>query len=304
VRWKVALAALAFSWGVVSVIVAGVAVPADALVFWRCLLAVVSTLVVLAALGRLSMLGVPGEGRRIFVIGVALGLHWFLFFEALKRASVSVAILTLYTAPIFVAIAAPRVLGERRTKTGLVALALSAPGVALIALAGEGGTHADPLAVACGLGSAGFYAFLILRLKVVTPHVSPPILGFWQYVVVAIVFAPLALTGPGALPGAASWPGVAVLGIVFTAGTSAAYYFLLRHVSAQNASLLAYLEPVSASFLAWVLLGQPLGWQVALGGAAVLAGGMLVVLSGTRRAEPTARSFQPAVSALKPGAIK
>jgi drug/metabolite transporter (DMT)-like permease len=49
-------------------------------------------------------------------------------------------------------------------------------------------------------------------------------------------------------------------------------------VTAQAAGLLAYLEPVSASLLAWAILDQTLGWQVALGGAAVVAGGTLVVV--------------------------
>ena len=34
----------------------------------------------------------------------------------------------------------------------------------------------------------------------------------------------------------------------------------------------------SASILAWGILGQTIGWQVGAGGAAVLAGGALVVL--------------------------
>ena len=49
-------------------------------------------------------------------------------------------------------------------------------------------------------------------------------------------------------------------------------------MTAQAAGLLAYVEPVSASFLAWAILGQSLGWQVAVGGALVLAAGTLVVL--------------------------
>jgi drug/metabolite transporter (DMT)-like permease len=285
VRWNVLVAALATSWGFVSVIVAGVDVSPEVLVFWRCVLAIGSTLLVLGVFGRLELLRVGEHGRTLVVMGIALGMHWFLFFEALKRASVAVAILTLYTAPVLVAVAAPVFLPERRTKVGAVALALSAPGVAAIALAGNEGSRVDPLAVACGLGSAALYAFLIIRLKSVTVHVPPPVLGFWQYVVVVLGFAPLALGGGGAVPGATDWPAVATLGLVFTAGTSAAYYFLLRHVTAQTASLLSYLEPVSASFLAWAILGQPLGWQVALGGAAVLAGGVLVVVhEGVRAA--------------------
>ena len=277
-RWNLLVAALATSWGFVSIIVSGVDVAPDVLVFWRCVLAIGATLLVLASCRRLGLLRAAEHARTLLVMGVALGAHWFLFFEALKRASVAVAILTLYTAPIFVAVAAPLVLPERRTKIGAVALALSAPGVAVIALAGNDGSRVDALAVACGLGSAALYAFLIIRLKSVTVHVPPPVLGFWQYVVVALAFAPLALGSGAAIPAASDWPAVATLGLVFTAGTSAAYYFLLRHVTAQTASLLSYLEPVSASFLAWALLGQPLGWQVALGGAGVLAGGVLVVV--------------------------
>jgi drug/metabolite transporter (DMT)-like permease len=56
------------------------------------------------------------------------------------------------------------------------------------------------------------------------------------------------------------------------------YISLLRHVTAQAAGLLAYVEPVSASFLAWAILGQSLGWQVVVGGTLVLVAGALVVL--------------------------
>jgi drug/metabolite transporter (DMT)-like permease len=278
VRWNLAVAALATSWGFVSVIVAGVDAPPEVLIFWRCALAIAATLLVLAALRRLGTLHVPAHTGSLVVIGIALGLHWFLFFEAIKLASVAVAILTLYTAPIFIAVAAPFMLGERRSRIGMVALGLSAPGVAVIALAGGGGSHADPAAVACGLGSAVLYAFIIMRLKAMTFDLSPLVLGFWQYVVVAIGFAPLAaLTGDG-IPSAHDWPGVLVLGLLFTGTSNVVYYFLLRHVTAQTAGLLGYVEPVSASFLAWAILGQSLGWQVAVGGAAVLAGGILVVL--------------------------
>jgi drug/metabolite transporter (DMT)-like permease len=71
---------------------------------------------------------------------------------------------------------------------------------------------------------------------------------------------------------------VLALGAALTALSGVIYMRALRDVTAQAAGLLAYLEPVSASFLAWAILGQDVGWQVALGGVAVLAGGALVVL--------------------------
>jgi len=47
---------------------------------------------------------------------------------------------------------------------------------------------------------------------------------------------------------------------------------------------------VSASVLAWAILDQELGWEVVLGGLAVLAGGALVVLyEGAPETAPEAR---------------
>ena len=278
VYWNVALAAVAATWGFVSVIVAGLDLGGQELVFWRCFLAALTLPLLLVALGNLDALVVHGRRLQVLGLGLLLAVHWVLFFETLKRSSVAVAILTVYTAPIFLAVIAPRLLPERRSRVGLAALALSAPGLVLIALAGEGGAPADAVAIATGLGAALTYAFLIIGAKLVVPHVSPFGMAFWQYVVVSVVLAPFLLGGGRALPEAGEWPYVVLLGALLTAVSGVVYISLLRHVTAQAAGLLAYVEPVSASFLAWAILGQSLGWQVIVGGALVLAAGTLVVL--------------------------
>ena len=275
--WNVALAAVAASWGFVSVIVAGLDLGGQELVFWRCFLAALTLPLLLVALGNLDALVVHGRRLQVLGLGLLLAVHWVLFFETLKRSSVAVAILTVYTAPIFLAVIAPRLLPERRSRVGLAALALSAPGLVLIALAGEGGAPADAVAIATGLGAALTYAFLIIGAKLVVPHVSPFGMAFWQYVVVSVVLAPFLVGAGRELPEAEEWPYVILLGALLTAVSGVVYISLLRHVTAQAAGLLAYVEPVSASFLAWAILGQTLGWQVAVGGALVLAAGALVV---------------------------
>ncbi len=95
-----------------------------------------------------------------------------------------------------------------------------------------------------------------------------------------------------------------VLGLLLTGGMGAVYVWNLRHVTAQAAGLLAYLEPVSASLLAWAILGQSLSWTVAVAGAAVLAGGALVVLyEGEPRSVETP-ALDAAVSDQRRGVIK
>jgi DME family drug/metabolite transporter len=277
-RWNLAVAGIAASWGFVSVIAAGVDLPAAALVFWRCAIAAVTVPALVLVVRRLPLLVV--EQRRHQVMGLALlvAVHWALLFETLKLASVAVAILTVYTAPIFLAVLAPILLPEARSRIGLIALAISAPGIALIALGGEGGAAADPVAVGTGLGAAITYALIVIWTKSLVRNIAPVAVAFWSYAIVAVLLLPFALAGGGFLPHGVDWVYVIALGALLTAAAGVLYMRALKDVTAQSAGLLAYLDPLSASLLAWAILGQHLGWQVVVGGVAVLAGGTLVVL--------------------------
>jgi DME family drug/metabolite transporter len=277
-RWNLAVAGIAASWGFVSVIAAGVDLPAAALVFWRCAVAAVTVPALVLIVRRLPLLVVEQRRPQVLGLGLLVALHWALLFETLKLASVAVAILTVYTAPIFLAVLAPLLLPEARSRIGLIALAISAPGIALIALGGEGGAAADPAAVGTGLGAAITYALIVIWSKSLVRNIAPVALAFWSYAIVALLLFPFALAGGRFLPHDVEWVWVIALGALLTAAAGVLYMRALRDVTAQAAGLLAYLDPLSASLLAWAILGQDLGWQVVVGGLAVLVGGALVVL--------------------------
>jgi drug/metabolite transporter (DMT)-like permease len=283
---------MAASWGFVSVIVAAVDLPGEALVFWRCALAGLTLAAILVVLGRLRTL-VPRTRRpQLLGLGLLLACHWLLFFETIKQSSVAAAILLVYTAPIFLALLAPLLLPEKRSRVGLVALAVSGPGIALIALGGEGGSAVSAAAVATGLGAALTYAFIVIWTKSVVRVVSPFTVAFWEYVIVSAAVTPIVLGSSGRLlPSATEWPALLALGSLLTGVVGVLYVRLLREVTAQAAGLLAYVEPVSASVLAWAILGESVGWQVAVGGVAVLAGGALVVLYEGVEEAPSEAAF-------------
>ena len=278
-KWNLVVAGLAASWGFVSVIAAGVDLPASALVFWRCLIAAVTVPAIVLLVRRVRALAIE-QRKRLQMLGLALlvALHWALLFQTLKLASVAVAILTVYTAPIFLAVLAPILLPEARSRIGLVALAISAPGLVLIALAGEGGSSVDPAAIGTGLGAAITYALLVIWTKSLVHNIAPVAVAFWSWAVVGVIVLPFALASDRFLPEGVEWVYMLVLGALLTAASGVLYMRALKDVTAQAAGLLAYLDPVSATFLAWAILGQELGWQVFVGGLAVLAGGALVVL--------------------------
>ena len=286
-RWNLAVAGLAASWGVISVIVAGVDLDARALVFWRLALAALTVAAMLAAVGQLALLRLPERAWRVALVGAVLAAHWFLFFETIKRSSVAVAVLMVYTAPIFLAALAPLFLPERRSRVALAALVPAAAGLVLIALAGaEGGESVEPVAVALGLAAAATYAALVIATKRLTFTLEPATIAFWNYAVAAVVLAPFLLGVPRVLPDGAEIGWVALLGVVFTAVSGLLYIWLLRRVTAQAIGILAYLEPVTAALLAWAVLDEPLTAAVLVGGALVVAAGVLVVVAEPDEAAP------------------
>ena len=212
-------------------IVAGIDLSGEGLVFWRCALAALTLALILLAVGRRGALALRRRRLQVLGLGLMLALHWVLFFETIKRSSVAVAILLVYTAPIFLAVFAPFVLPERRSRVTSLALAISGPGIALIALGGDEGSHASAVAVATGLGAAVTYAVLIIWTKSVLTAVSPLTIAFWNYVVVSSVLAPVVLLGSArGLPTASEWPAVLVLGAVLTAVLGALFVRALRDV--------------------------------------------------------------------------
>jgi drug/metabolite transporter (DMT)-like permease len=300
VRWNVAVAGLAASFGFVSIIASEVDLDAEVLVFYRCVFAVATIGLVLAVTRRLFVLRRRATRRYALLLGTTLGVHWFLFFETIKLSSVVLAVLTAYLAPIAVALLGPFFLPERHSAVALLALVPSVGGLALVAFAGGEDVNARPLAVLTGLGTAITYAGLVIGTKRVAARVSAAGLTFWNYTVSGLVMLPLLVTADRIAPTAGELGYLVLLGIVFTAVTGYLYVWLIRKVTAQAIGILAYLEPVSAALLAWALLGEQLTWQSALGGALVIAGGLAVVLFEPADAAPIEVAPQPAGSRMGP----
>ena len=277
-RWNVSVAGLAASWGFIAVIVAEVELDAVVLVFFRVLLAALTVAAGLVVLRRFELFRIPSLRLRTIVAGAGLGAHWFLFFLTIKLSSVAIAVLTVYTAPVFLALLAPVFLPEGRSRVALAALLPAGAGLALIALAGQDSTRTRPLAVAVGLAAALTYAGVVIWTKQLTARLHVATIEVWYFSTAALVLAPFLLVSERVVPRGDEIFYVLVLGVMFTAVSGVLYVWLLRRVTAQAVAILAYLEPVSAALLAWALLGQPLGLAVVLGGALIVASGVLVVV--------------------------
>lgn len=84
------------------------------------------------------------------------------------------------------------------------------------------------------------------------------------------------------------WSSVAYMAVMVTVVSYALWYRVLRRYTVNQAMPFTLLVPVLGVLSAALLLNEPLGWRVVLGGAATVAGVAVIVLRRPRLAEPEA----------------
>lgn len=226
-------------------------------------------------------------------LGVSDAMNVLLFFAAYKL-TIAVAVLTHYLTPIFVALAAPLLLGERMTRRTALAIGVSFAGLALMLLP-TGAAGAVWASAALGAGSAVFYASNVVTNKFVVDTFSTSETMFWHGVVATPFLA--ATVPPSAWsamnPHAASFLALASVGPGALAGLL--FVWGLRKMPAAHASTLTLLEPVVSIVSGAALLGEPFGARSVAGGALILAGS-LMVMTAPVSAGPSSRSTRPGTS--------
>ena len=146
-------------------------------------------------------------------------------------------------------------------------------------------SEVTPLAVGAGLLSGLSYAVFIFGFKYAAPHGSPQaILVIAFAVLVGILFWAGDADQTLAALGTPNWPLFVVLGVL-GAGLSFIFYIIgLNHTAPAVASIIAMVEPVTASLFGLVILDQSLaGLQILGMGLILITVTTLSVYSGTQR---------------------
>lgn len=106
--------------------------------------------------------------------------------------------------------------------------------------------------------------------------VPPLTLAGGQLAAASLLALPIALVVERpwtlAVPGPASWTAIAMLALFSTALGYVIFFQLLARVGAVNTSLVSLLAPMTALFLAGVVLEEILSWSVFAGAALIFAG--------------------------------
>ena len=217
------------------------------------------------------------EKWRLLFAGVCLGANWALLFEAYNLMNVSLATLTYYTAPVLVLVLAPFVLKERQNSLAYVGMLVVVVGMLLVVGTDfrEGGVTVTGLVV--GLGSAVFYAMLMLVNKKIS-GVSGLNLTFIEIIIAAVILLPYVFATSGGVPLPTDARGIFALLFLCTVNTGFAcwlYFSSMNRLPAKAVALMGYFDPVSALVFSAVFLDERLSTVQFIGAVLVLAGALV-----------------------------
>lgn len=198
------------------------------------------------------------------VIGIAA--FYIVYASAVIVAGMSVAVVLMYTAPVWVTLFAWRFLREGLDRYKIIALLGATLGAALVAQVNQLEKLNWP-GVILGLASGICYACYTIFNKYALRVYSP-----WTVFTWALIFGLPVLTSVQdrhevwqvlTTPGALLW--LAVMGFGPTLGAGVLYAAGLARLPASIASIIVSFEPVVASVLAFIVLGERLALGQVIG---------------------------------------
>lgn len=229
-------------------------------------------LVLLVSRTKLDWAVMKREAFRLIAAGICLGVNWALLFEAYKLMSVSIATLTYYLAPIIVLLLSPLLLREKQSARAYIGMCAAVVG--LVLAVGLGDTSVTATGLIVGLGSAVFYAGLIIFNKKIDGVTGLPLTTI-EMVIAACVMLPYVLLTGGRVGFPPDMEGTLYLIFLCLVNTGLAcwlYFSSMNRLPARAVALFGYVDPVSALIFSAVFLGDRMGALQIAGAVLVFAG--------------------------------
>lgn len=182
--------------------------------------------------------------------------------------------------PLFTAIAAAAIVGERIRAAQVAGLVLGFVGVAAAAGLGVSDLSGSSLAgVAAAVAAGACYGVGFSWMRAHLTGVPPAVAAAGQLTAAAILLTPFALATSLADGVELSWRRAGAIVLLGVVGTGLAYllnYRVVADLGATRASLVTYVVPVVAVTVGVVVLDEPFEIGLVVGGALIVAGIALV----------------------------
>jgi len=260
------------SAGILAKLILGM--PAQTIIFYRVTLASVTFFMALLISGNLQLIKLGDKKIYLLIFGILQVATMLAFFISIMKASVSVAVLLLYTAPVYVTVFSPLILKERTSKKGIIALIIAIAGIFLMVDPAKLEFHAYSIGILAAIISGITYAFQIMTSKYISGTYSGYAQSFWGSFISMVLLLPFSIISQNIV--IANFKYLILLSIFPTILAVSLYFNGLKKVKAQSASILGLIEPVSAVILAVLILHEEISNIEIIGGVLILAGSLMV----------------------------
>lgn len=213
--------------------------------------------------------------------GITMFLSAFFYYESIRASSVSVAVMLMYTAPVFVMTYSVAFLGEKLTKAKLLSIMCVLIGCALISGI-FGSDKFNVWGAAAGLISGVSYsAYNIIAKVQMSKKGNPLSASLYCYIFMALVSLcaadvpqvfVIANQNPVML-----YPLIIGIGIFTVTLPYSLYTMSLKYVPVGTASALGIIEPMTATLFGTIFFGDTLSFSAVCG--IILIMGAVISLS-------------------------
>lgn len=206
------------------------------------------------------------------VAGIGVAGNFTFYFLSIQSASVPVAATLMYTAPLFVLLISFLFRLERSTWFKWVCIFSVLIGIVLLTEAYDAGSGTvNFIGVATGLGAGLSYALFIFGFKNASARGKPQmvlVVAFLAFCVILSFLVNFQEAASVLVSGDVGW--FVAIGIIGAGLSFALYTIGIRQTAASTASMIAMVEPVTASLFGILLLNEELSMVQLIGMAVIL----------------------------------
>ncbi len=213
----------------------------------------------------------------LFLLGVAgVGLNQLFFVTGLARTSVAHASLLMGMTPVLVLVMAASLGQEKLRARKLVGLAIALSGIGVLNSAPAKGSGVTALGDLLIVGAAATFALFTVFGKRVTVRHGSVTVNTLAYSAGALVLSPITIWQGSQFsfgsPSVWAWLGLVYMALFPSVVCYLIFYYALTYIPASRVSAFSYFQPLLATSMAAVFLGEPVTTALVAGGALVLAG--------------------------------
>ena len=260
-------------WGATGIFIKILHLPSTSLTFFRTAIPVIILYVVFSLQKKKIF---KGKHKLMWIASSLNAIRIMLYFLGFSLTAIGNAVIILYTGPIFISLFSAIFLKEKVNSKKIGVLFMAFFGLVIMY-----SNHLfsfdqkDFYGMTAVLSSTIINAIMILLIKKEIHNYTKMETIFWQNLVAVFIFLPfLFINRP--LPTSFQWQTAILYAFINGLVAYYLYFSALKKIPLSTATIITYIEVVSAITFAWIFLKEPVTFNMIFGGMLIISASLLL----------------------------